>query len=463
MAKQLITKCPHCNTLFKLHTHQIEAAGGFVRCGSCMKVFKAHKNIFNADQLPTLDDLNSPATAKPVPPNPTPTQLHTQQNAPHWHNNLSNDIDRMYQQLQETVSPNAKSPTHQPEDKKKSNSHDDWAAALLAQLEEDTPPAPREKPATKPEPSLDLPPKPPEPSRAPAKKALLLEGNISENVINLPKASAKAPFQLDSPPNMDPEPNDAWAEAMLSEIDQATPEQLLKKKPVKADPLLKPSILNSQGAQKNSLQDTLEALPSYRKMRLEDSSPNHHLSDHNKQTPILQDGPDEDWLEAHKKTSIKQHIAYLLGTFVLLLILTTEHAYLNFTMVAQTPHFRPPLKIACHFLGCQLPLLQNTQLIVNEKSRFSAHPDHPNALKIDTVLRNTANFNQPFPDLQLVFKDIDLQTLAQRRLRPSEYLNHDFPKDALMPINRPIQLTIEILDPGKAAVNWEIVILPNHS
>ena len=80
-------------------------------------------------------------------------------------------------------------------------------------------------------------------------------------------------------------------------------------------------------------------------------------------------------------------------------------------------------------------------------------------------MRNKAPYNQPFPDLQLVFKDIDLQVIAKRRFQPSEYLNQNLPNTntTLMPINKPIHLSIEILDPGEEAVNWELIILPSHS
>lgn len=41
MDDSLLTKCPHCQTLFRIQQEHLAAAGGEVRCGVCYKVFDA--------------------------------------------------------------------------------------------------------------------------------------------------------------------------------------------------------------------------------------------------------------------------------------------------------------------------------------------------------------------------------------------------------------------------------------
>ena len=41
----LITRCPHCNTTFRVTENQLEVAGGAVRCGSCLEIFTARNHI----------------------------------------------------------------------------------------------------------------------------------------------------------------------------------------------------------------------------------------------------------------------------------------------------------------------------------------------------------------------------------------------------------------------------------
>ncbi len=45
---QLTTGCPNCATHFRLTPGQLEAAGGLVRCGNCMTVFKARDHKVTA-------------------------------------------------------------------------------------------------------------------------------------------------------------------------------------------------------------------------------------------------------------------------------------------------------------------------------------------------------------------------------------------------------------------------------
>ncbi|NRA23582.1 MAG: zinc-ribbon domain-containing protein, partial [Oleispira sp.] len=58
MAETHITRCPHCQTTFRLRLEQLAAAKGAVRCGSCLQVFKA------ADHL--VSDTKKAAKAKKI-------------------------------------------------------------------------------------------------------------------------------------------------------------------------------------------------------------------------------------------------------------------------------------------------------------------------------------------------------------------------------------------------------------
>jgi predicted Zn finger-like uncharacterized protein len=63
----MVTRCPSCATLFRVTPQQLQARGGQVRCGRCMRVFDG----FNA--LATLPDRTPPQPA-PAPAAPTAKQ-----------------------------------------------------------------------------------------------------------------------------------------------------------------------------------------------------------------------------------------------------------------------------------------------------------------------------------------------------------------------------------------------------
>jgi len=82
-------------------------------------------------------------------------------------------------------------------------------------------------------------------------------------------------------------------------------------------------------------------------------------------------------------------------------------------------------------------------------------PPARNARLFSTTLINTANFTQPFPLLTVGFSDINGKPLAQRRFTPREYLSNSIDLAAGMEPDLPVRVELELVDPGKAAVNYE--------
>ena len=41
----LYTRCPNCDTAFRVTTQQLQASGGQVRCGHCQKIFDAFATL----------------------------------------------------------------------------------------------------------------------------------------------------------------------------------------------------------------------------------------------------------------------------------------------------------------------------------------------------------------------------------------------------------------------------------
>lgn len=47
----LATRCPHCNTTFRVASDQLKLRGGIVRCGSCHEIFDGNKSLFDPDAV----------------------------------------------------------------------------------------------------------------------------------------------------------------------------------------------------------------------------------------------------------------------------------------------------------------------------------------------------------------------------------------------------------------------------
>src|SRR3954469_16712219 len=63
----LATKCPHCNTTFRVAHDQLKLRGGIVRCGSCNEVFDGNAAL--------LEPLAAPPPAPDFSPAPLPAAL----------------------------------------------------------------------------------------------------------------------------------------------------------------------------------------------------------------------------------------------------------------------------------------------------------------------------------------------------------------------------------------------------
>ncbi|MEE2914130.1 MAG: zinc-ribbon domain-containing protein [Pseudomonadota bacterium] len=46
-----MTRCPQCNTTFRIIENQLEVASGAVRCGSCLEIFAARNHLIEVGSL----------------------------------------------------------------------------------------------------------------------------------------------------------------------------------------------------------------------------------------------------------------------------------------------------------------------------------------------------------------------------------------------------------------------------
>lgn len=70
----LYTRCPHCDTTFRVTTQQLQVSGGQVRCGSCTRVFDAFATLTARDPaaqaietMPPPPEVMQPASSSAAP------------------------------------------------------------------------------------------------------------------------------------------------------------------------------------------------------------------------------------------------------------------------------------------------------------------------------------------------------------------------------------------------------------
>lgn len=139
-----------------------------------------------------------------------------------------------------------------------------------------------------------------------------------------------------------------------------------------------------------------------------------------------------------------------------LLALPAQFVFYNFDALARDQRSRPLLENFCLLAACELPARVDISQLRSANLLVRPDPEFPNALAIDVIIYNRADFPQPFPVLQMQFTDAGGRTVASRRFRSEEYLSGELAGVELMPTQTPIHVALSMLDPGQQASGYSL-------
>jgi len=152
-------------------------------------------------------------------------------------------------------------------------------------------------------------------------------------------------------------------------------------------------------------------------------------------------------------------LGWTLGCLLALGLLAAQLLWFNRIEWSRQDQLAGFYDILCHQVQCDIPPRRAVERIHNLQLVVRAHPDYQDALSVHLLLENDADFEQPFPAIDLIFADIRGRPVASRRLQPSDYLAPDL-NPLRMARSQPYQVNLEILDPGRRAVSYEVQLAP---
>ncbi|MEJ2755101.1 MAG: DUF3426 domain-containing protein [Gammaproteobacteria bacterium] len=156
------------------------------------------------------------------------------------------------------------------------------------------------------------------------------------------------------------------------------------------------------------------------------------------------------------------HWGYFCASLLAAITLAVQILVFEAPRLAQNFTYRPYYESICTMIGCTPPPLERFEDIKGTKLVVRAHPDQEqNALIVDLNLKNEAPFPQAFPDIELSFTSLSGDLLARRRFTPDEYRGDTLKKLDLMPVQQPLRITLEILNPGNEATNYQLKLYHN--
>ncbi|MEP4468498.1 DUF3426 domain-containing protein, partial [Marinobacter alexandrii] len=141
-------------------------------------------------------------------------------------------------------------------------------------------------------------------------------------------------------------------------------------------------------------------------------------------------------------------------------ILVAQVTWFQFDRLSSIPELRPLYEKGCAIAGCELKPLINVDAIQSRKLVVRTDPDNRSQLVVNAVIINRADFEQPFPAIALTFSNLNGDVVAQSIFTPDEYLAGEGQELSAMPKDTPVRIAIDIRDPGKDAVNYNLNFRP---
>lgn len=393
MTTERYTQCPHCSATFKVTDEQLGIANGRVRCGACMNIFDAI-----AYSLPDKAEKSAKAHIPQTPAGDSPSASDL----------LMEDEDALFDD----------NPDEDKSDEGYSGSKqfsDELSDSFLA-LDEDN----------KPDNFSEHKHEPEKPEATDESWASgMLEEMSAQPTDRISSRSAKS--------KLDPAVDFAPAPARTQKIQHAAPPP----KPVSAKPETnEPAPVSApKSAVKESGADwyspELTAPHPFEKLTLREPT------------------------RSYARSPLTSAVLWV-SCILLVVLLLAQASWFHYETLARYPQIAALYQRACEHFSCQLPALSDIEKIRSNNLIVRSHPTLPKALIIETVLTNDAGFAQPFPDLGLYFSDINNKIIAQRRITPAEYLAGELLRWDAFPSDQPIHISLEIMDPGKEAVNYSL-------
>lgn len=367
----LATKCPHCNTIFRVAADQLKLRGGIVRCGTCREVFDGNAALVDpAAASPFLT--SGPGAA--VPLSTTDPADHSLPSATDDEPIYSLDFDTSFDPF--GILP----ATAQLKDDEDDGEHIelDLDVSLPDEALDDAPvAAPVMAAAEAPEAPLPQP-------MAPFKRR------------QVDDAPAFATYLRDSrrEPSLEAE-----AAPALPAIDKVS---LDKPVPARREPTL--------------ADHSFEALP---------AAPVAPEPAEEQDDPVLPPADDEPAFviqgRRREQSGKALRIAMATGSVVLLLLLLLQvmTTFRN-PLAAQFPQWKPTLVALCKLSGCQVDLPAQIEALSIEQGELQTLKEH--TFSYVSLLRNQSRSVQAWPSIELILNDANDKPVLRRVIAPRDYL-----------------------------------------
>ncbi len=404
-----LTRCPHCQTRFRVTPGQLAAAHGKVRCGHCMKVFNA-LDYAEASEPPPEDSSSEPVS-------------------------------------EETAQPEAEETTEEAP-----------AAEEHAQQEK--------TPDTDEDDELIFDDNPEEDAQEKGYSGTKADSDYEYDETFLAIEKGETPTFYDTFDEDEDQPlvdDESWAESLLEEegVSDERPAPQDDWELPDPDPLEHELEFDDRDSRQKTRATSSEKPATEQNDATSEPAAAASREAPDKEPDIWQDLRSQPVAApASDRRRLSKALWPVLAT-ALVALLVYQVGWVHQDRLAQVPELRPWYESWCDLTGCELRPLQDVERIESRQLIVRSHPDQDNALLVEATLVNRAGFSQPFPAIALSFSNLNNDIVAQRVFQPREYLGGDARDLESMPPATPFRVSLSLQDPGRDAISYRIDFLPS--
>ena len=398
-----ITKCPHCQTLFKVTDDQLKLYNGAVRCGVCQQIFNG-ANYLQADQPEAKDSRPDGEASLPqaLPPFADPAATADEEKTSPTP--LSSQPDEEDEITLSLADDDINAP---PENTALFDTLEEELSAISLELGQvagrlsvHEPPVLPEKEKKRPQATLSAPPE----TRADPSPKKTLEPVFS--------AKRLADLSLYTAPE---EPENTALYSSAPSLDDATTVTLsshTRNREAAPDtrPAGQPPRFAEPQKEVDPLMDSLPSAPA--NPEVAETPPSS-----TKEPSFVRKSRQK------KQRGIFSTLLLLALTLILLGILVIQCLYLlSDRMIVWWPPSEPAITKACHLFACPRRLETRISALSIESSELQAIAGLKDKYALSMLLRNSSSAYQSWPHLELTLTDPDKKPTVRRVLTPANYL-----------------------------------------
>ena len=450
----MVTRCPQCQTSFKVTEEHLKIANGAVRCGSCLLVFQARQHWVNPDNM----------AASTTPASAAAGKFRFDQSAIDNSGAAGSSEEPVEQRSPNAfvppkvalnnTAPADKAATESPAHKKLDEIGDDERISDDLDIEDDeggiTPTAAKAGQFGEPDDDYDSVFDEFDDQADSSKFDNALDDNFNDLDALVDGASSGS----DNADTSD----DAWAKKILDDIEQ-------KNKPEELDldavdnirdiltDFTNPVDVDAARRDLGFDRDEPFAARELGEKKTDRGGGRAEMIAHIEPLPVELVSS-----EPRDGSNWKEILAWNASAIALVFLLFIQYVSFNFSALAKKDTTRPYMQTICNAVGCKLPSVENNRYIKIRNLVVRKHSQIADGLAVDAILFNITGQELPFPQLELYFSDLAKTPVASRRFEPAEYLSGELSGQTMIPSGRPVHIALEIVNPSGDAVNWVLQV-----